>query len=157
MPKGLDIRTGILNESGRPLPLRRSKIEQTIRNTLRAAGVPATAYEISVYLIDDTEMRRLNKIHRGLNRTTDVLSFPQYESANSLKTDIGGVALMGDIVISLETLHRRCVARDERPEREFARLLVHGTLHLLGYDHSSSRDRAHMLELEDTIVDTVYG
>ncbi len=155
MPKGFDLKISVLDESQHRLPLKRNEIKQALTRALRAAGIPGLPYEISLYFIDDDEMRRLNEIHRGLGRTTDVLSFPQFESREDIKPGPGGYALLGDIVISVQTLLRRCEDRGDNPGRELLRLLVHGALHLVGYDHASRSQRAHMSQLEESIVDTI--
>jgi probable rRNA maturation factor len=65
--------------------------------------------------------------------------------------------MLGDIVISVETLHRRCRKSGEKPGREFARLLVHGALHLINWDHSTKAEREAMRQLEDGVIDTISG
>jgi probable rRNA maturation factor len=90
--------------------------------------------ELSVALVGDAEMRRLNATYRGKDRPTDVLSFSQREGESP------GVdsALLGDVVISVPTAARQAHERGTELERELAELLAHGILHLLGYDHERS-------------------
>ncbi len=100
-------------------------------------GVEGTA-EVSVVFCDDPFIRDLNARYRGVDAATDVLSFPQEEP------EPGQTALLGDIVISLETVERRC-AGDRAAMRDEVRLLfVHGLLHLFGYDHATARTRQEM-------------
>jgi len=148
----------VLNESvtGNP-PLGNPFMRECIRKALGAAGVPSGSYEVSLYLIDDCEMRRLNFEHRGSRRTTDVLSFPQFQSLDAITPGPDGVALLGDIAISMETLARRCNNRGDDPEREILRLLVHGVLHLIGFDHASDTARREMRQMEDGVIDTISG
>jgi probable rRNA maturation factor len=85
--------------------------------------------EVHVLLTGDDEMRRLNRQYRDLDRTTDVLSFPDGSRLPS-----GGV-LLGQIVISLDAASRQAAELGHDVVRELEELLLHGTLHLLGHDH----------------------
>lgn len=94
--------------------------------------------EVSLVLCDDSFMADLNRQYRNVDGPTDVLSFPQPD------LPAGDGALLGDVVISLETVERHC-AGDRAAMRDEVRLLfVHGLLHLLGYDHDTARARAEM-------------
>ena len=90
----------------------------------------------------DTAMRTLNRRYRGKDRTTDVLSFPLREGRFS------GIQphVLGDIVLSLPTASRQAKAAGEKYHVEIRRLLVHGYLHLLGYDHERSGVEAGRME-----------
>ncbi len=96
--------------------------------------------EVSVLFCGDTRMRSLNRRYRRRDRPTDVLAFPAGAGA-------GGV--LGDIVVSVPYAARQARRRDEPVPREIDRLVVHGFLHLLGYDHET--DRGEMDELESTL------
>ncbi len=117
-------------------------IKKSIRLVLRKLGQPSDM-ELSVLFTDDSEMRRLNSDYRGINKTTDVLSFPQDP----------GLKLLGDIVISLDTATRHSEHYDLTLEQEIKQLLVHGILHLLGYDHKKKSERERMREKEREIID----
>lgn len=93
--------------------------------------------ELSVALVDDAEMRALNRRYRRLDRTTDVLSFPQGEHG-----------VLGDVVLSVETIRRRS---PRGLDRDLARCLVHGILHLTGWDHHTSATRRAMRRRERTL------
>lgn len=96
--------------------------------------------EISVLLCDDAAIRRLNAEYRDKDTATDVLAFEQPASPHS------GPRLLGDIVISVETVRHRCGDASESMREEIRMLLCHGLLHLLGYDHTSGtgeREMAH--------------
>ncbi len=80
--------------------------------------------ELSVLLVDDARIAELNTEWRGVQGPTDVLSFPQ-----------GAGALLGDLVISVDTAKRQGAARGHSLETELRILMVHGVLHLMGYDH----------------------
>ena len=104
--------------------------------------------EISVKFTDDNEVRALNAGYRGKDRPTNVLSFPMFEAdlLDSLVMADGGEVLLGDIVLAAGV----CVAEAEEkhiPVRDHAaHLVVHGTLHLLGYDHELGEAEAETME-----------
>ena len=108
------------------------------------AGLGLDGAELSVLLVADGEMRRLNRDWRGKDRPTDVLSFAQGEGAGGAPE-----GLLGDVVISVDTARRQARTGRRPLGREAERLLVHGLLHLLGYDHERSvRDAAEMRQKE---------
>ncbi len=92
--------------------------------------------EVSVLFVNDAAMRRLNRLYRGIDRTTDVLSFPLQINKKWLLPDSD--LLLGDIVISLPRAKRQAKEYETTFYRELGRLLIHGLLHLLGYDHEKS-------------------
>jgi probable rRNA maturation factor len=92
--------------------------------------------ELSITLVDDAAIAALNQRHRGRPRPTDVLAFSLLEGAHAERRG----ALLGDVVIGLETAARQARARRRTLDDEVARLLVHGALHLVGYDHLRSAD-----------------
>ncbi len=87
--------------------------------------------ELSIALVDDDQMRALNAEWRGKRRTTDVLAFPLREGEDAVHCR----GLLGDVVISVETARCQARARHRALDDELTRLLVHGLLHLLGFDH----------------------
>ena len=97
--------------------------------------------ELSIVLVSDAEMRRLNSHWRGKDRPTDVLSFAQREGAGGAPD-----GLLGDVVISVDTARRQASERGAPLAREGERLLVHGLLHLLGYDHERSALEARRMQ-----------
>jgi len=105
------------------------RLRKQLATLLQSFGIPEA--ELSILFTGDRAMRSLNLRYRGIDRTTDVLSFPQREGQFSdLRPDI-----LGDIVISLPTAVRQARERNHSLGSEIERLLVHGLLHLLGYDH----------------------
>jgi probable rRNA maturation factor len=109
--------------------------------------------EVSVLLVNDAAMRRLNHLYRGIDRTTDVLSFPLIGE----KPEMPARHLsLGDIVISLPQAKRQAEEYGATFDRELARLLIHGLLHLLGHDHEKSSYRAaKMRRLEAELAEVV--
>jgi probable rRNA maturation factor len=105
--------------------------------------------ELSVVLTGDGEMRRLNRAYRGKDRTTDVLSFPLLEGKRLAS---GGRLPLGDVVVSLPQAGRQAKARGAALGDELALLLIHGILHLLGYDHATRREQKRMFGLQGRLL-----
>jgi len=111
--------------------------------------------EVSVSLVSDDEIQELNRIYRNLDRPTDVLSFALREG-NPLPGPIAEeLELLGDIVVSVPTAMRQSTDYGHSLARELAFLLVHGLLHLLGYDHETEADEAEMTQLQETVLGRV--
>jgi probable rRNA maturation factor len=110
--------------------------------TRASAALPATG--ATVAFVSDRTMRDLNRMWRGRPTTTDVLSFPA-EQADFETTE--GLSL-GDIVISLEQAKRQAKEHRLRFETELAQLILHGLLHLSGYDHETDQGEMNRLELK---------
>jgi probable rRNA maturation factor len=102
--------------------------------TLAKRLPPPRADRLAVCLVSDDRMRRLNRQFRGVDRTTDVLAFP----ADELSLPEGGCHL-GDIVISVPRAAEQARVEGHSFSKELKILLVHGYLHLLGYDHETDR------------------
>ena len=118
--------------------------------TLAAEGVQGAA-ELSILLSDDTRVRELNRAYRHIDATTDVLSFAQAEGEIFAQPE-GARTHLGDVVISLDTARRQARDHDIALSDELAHLLVHGVLHLLGYDHERQSDAAVMRAQEDAVL-----
>jgi probable rRNA maturation factor len=118
-----------------------------VRGVLDRVGVRSA--EVHVLITGDERIRDLNRRYRDVDRATDVLSFPD---GDELPT--GGV-LLGEIVVSLDTARRQAAAAGHDEARELAELVLHGTLHLLGYGHDD--DDGEMDDLEVSLRDQVLG
>jgi probable rRNA maturation factor len=104
--------------------------------------------ELSVVLVDDAEIRTLNRRYRQIDRPTDVLSFPMH----GRRRPRHGPLLLGDVIISVDTLRRQAAA-DRAPDIAAGeRLLVHGLLHLLGYDHEISEGEARRMARRERML-----
>ena len=109
--------------------------------------------EISVTFVDDERIHELNKMHRDVDRSTDVLSFPLGEDGVYDKNPENGACLLGDIVISVETAVRQAYTYGHSLQREIGFLTVHSMLHLLGYDHvNGGIEAVHMREKEERVL-----
>lgn len=121
---------------------------RAVEDALSADGVDA---EVAVTLVSDQRIRWLNRHYRGVDRVTDVLSFSQREG-EPLPAAPVGEDLLGDVVISVATARRQARMFSHAPQRELAFLAVHGTLHLLGYDHGDSASERTMMEHTEAIL-----
>lgn len=106
--------------------------------------------EVSVRFTDDAEVRQLNAAYRGKDKPTNVLSFPmvQPDLLDAISNGDDGEALLGDIVLAHETVVREAAEKRIDVADHATHLIVHGTLHLLGYDHETDADAEHMESLE---------
>ena len=104
--------------------------------------------ELSLVICDDAFIHPLNRDYRGKDRSTDVLSFSQREGDFAFVGDL----ILGDVIISLETTIRQAQERGHSMEKELTILLVHGILHLLGYDHIEDDDAEVMAAKEKDIL-----
>ena len=109
------------------------KIEQQIGKVL--ISLDCNEHEISILFIGDQGIRDLNHQFRNIDRSTDVLSFPQVLAG---ELEIPGALVLGDVAISLETARCQSEEHGLSFEEELTLLLIHGILHLLGYDHEVS-------------------
>lgn len=105
--------------------------------------------EITLLLTDDDQLKTLNKEYRGINAPTDVLSFEAGETMPGMDEDEG---YLGDIVISVPTAERQAKQGDHSLKAELQLLAVHGTLHLLGYDHEEPDEKDHMWWAQASIL-----
>jgi len=137
-----------------PIPLQWGANLQTIaEQCLQLENVNSDA-EISLVFVDDKEIKKLNRSYRDKDVPTDVLSFPLCPVLEDEPKIVEGeaVILLGDIVISLETALRQAEEFGHSLEREVSYLVVHGLLHLLGYDHLAEEDKRIMREREEELL-----
>ena len=117
----------------------------------RAAGIlellDVDGAELSVVLCDDAFIHGLNRDYRGIDRPTDVLSFPQDGAGGPA----GGARVLGDVVISIDAAARQAKDRGCATGDEVTALLVHGVLHLLGWDHEAPAEAQAMAERAEAI------
>lgn len=116
-------------------------------------------YEVSVTIVDDEEIRTINKEHRDIDKSTDVLSFPMVEFINGeLISDEGDYdmdldeLMLGDIIISAETAKRQSIEYGHSLDREIAFLTAHSCFHLLGYDHMEEAEERTMISKQEAIL-----
>lgn len=121
--------------------------DKAIRAALASSDAELVgAAEVSVVLTDDAEQHALNRQWRGIDKSTNVLSFPQIEPFEPVS------GLVGDIILAHETVTREAEEMGITLEAHFTHLVVHGFLHLLGYDHMEDEDAEEMEGLETEIL-----
>ncbi|PTM59476.1 rRNA maturation RNase YbeY [Desmospora activa] len=108
--------------------------------------------EVSVSIVDDDTIHRLNRKFRDVDRPTDVLSFPQWEPGEEPSTIVGELIPLGDVVISFTRAQEQAQAYGHSLGREMAFLAVHGFLHLLGYDHQDEDEEKRMFSRQEAIL-----
>jgi probable rRNA maturation factor len=123
--------------------------ERTVRQAIEAAVSDAgrTTAEVGVVLTDDARIRDLNRTWLGNDNATNVLSFPAPDASPA-----GDTKFLGDLVLALQTIRREAEDEQKSFERHLAHLAVHGSLHLLGFDHASDQDAEVMEERERRIL-----
>ncbi len=119
-------------------PVLRRKTEQ-ILNVLGC-----NHHELSIVIMDDAQIQALNHDFRGIDRPTNVLSFPMQEGEFSNITP----GLLGDVVISAQTAAREAEDAGITLEERMSQLLVHGILHLVGFDHETGEEDARQMEIK---------
>lgn len=137
-----------------------SEIESYIKKTLVTEGIDLAlnTYEISLTWVEPDTIHRLNAEYRGIDRETDVLSFPMYnfpEDQAVLLTPADVPVLLGDIVLNPARAKAQGKEYGTGMEREMCYLSVHSTLHLLGYDHMEPEDKKKMRAREKAIIGDV--
>lgn len=126
----------------------RGAVEAAVAMASAAADAEiADDAELSLLLTDDAAIRVLNRDHRGIDKPTNVLSFPQDDP----EADAYG-PLLGDIVVAHETVMREAVEEGISFHDHFLHMIVHGFLHLVGYDHMNDDEAEEMEGLETAIL-----
>ncbi|MBQ9062569.1 MAG: rRNA maturation RNase YbeY [Eubacterium sp.] len=122
--------------------------------------------EVSLSLVDDDEIHELNRTHRQIDRSTDVLSFPMIPFAQPAEYGFleemddcfdpdSGLLMLGDIVIAVPHVYAQAEAYGHSVLREFAFLVAHSMLHLLGYDHMTPEEAEQMEKKQEAILDAL--
>jgi probable rRNA maturation factor len=119
---------------------------------LSGERLPPSVGELSILFVGDPAMRVLNRDYRGKDKPTDVLSFSQLEGMNGIPSPV-----LGDLVISVDTTKRQAKEYGVTYKQELLRLMVHGILHLHGYDHEgvSKSEAQRMRRREERILRTI--
>ncbi|HTP28599.1 MAG TPA: rRNA maturation RNase YbeY [Anaeromyxobacteraceae bacterium] len=126
------------------------RLRERARRHLSALGCRDA--ELSIVIVGDAAIRRLNRRFREVDRATDVLSFSQSQPSGSGQRGGRIPHLLGDVIISLETAERAARAHGGTVRQELDRYLAHGLLHLLGYDHEGRRAARRMALVESSLV-----
>ena len=126
-------------------------IENVISEALKYEGVSDNT-EISVTIVDNEEIRKINNKFRNIDRATDVLSFPLIDFDNEDLPDDGSKIYLGDIIISIERAKEQANEYGHSLDREVGFLTAHSMLHLLGYDHMVPEEEKVMFAKQEEIL-----
>jgi probable rRNA maturation factor len=132
-----------------------SWVKKIVRQVLKAEGV-APPYEVSLVLTDSETVKQLNRDYREVDETTDVLAFymlPQKGADSSFALPPDGVTRLGEVIISYPQAVTQAREQGHSPERELALLVIHGILHLLGYDHEEPKEERKMRKRERELLE----
>lgn len=129
----------------------RKTMERAVCRCLETEGVDGQRAELSVTFVDPEEIRVLNRDYRGVDKVTDVLSFPQFEGADEMPQQ--GELCLGDVVICREKAAGQAEEFGHSFEREIIYLFTHSVLHLLGYDHMTDEDKRQMRQREEEVME----
>lgn len=145
-----------------------AKLEEKLERAAGAAFVDAKKppvftqrnFEMTIVLSDDKKVKTLNHDYRGIDKPTNVLSFPQFDLNKIRGTTFAlfpspNPIPLGDVVLAWQTIERECREQSKTLENHVVHLVVHGTLHLLGYDHMNDKDAKAMEKLECDILESL--
>jgi probable rRNA maturation factor len=136
-------------------------LRRLVKESLGAHGVDAEV-ELSLLITDDATVRELNKKYRGKDKTTDVLSFAleadkRGDAAAGFVMPPGEMVHLGEVIVSYPKAAEQAAERNRAVEDELALLVVHGVLHLLGYDHDKPAREREMRSMEQRVLSAVQG
>ena len=142
-----------LGDTHAPPGVARPRLRRTVVTVLESLGRPR--HSVSLTLVDDQTIRRLNRRYLGKNRATDVLAFPM-EGAPSLSASLPA-PLLGEVIVSVETAKRQAREYGHSLHQELDLLIVHGLLHLVGYDDQNPLEARLMHDREMAILRRLYA
>ena len=139
----------VINAARAPVPAARIRaaVDAAAHVPEVSARLPANAWELAVRISGDRELRRLNHQFLGEDHATDVLSFPAGDAAEQSKAEAYWPVHLGDVVVSWPAVRRQAAEFGHEPEAEMLLLVVHGFLHVLGWDHASAEEELEMTRL----------
>lgn len=128
----------------RQTSVRTTTLRRMTQSVLQQAGHPSAS--LSLTLVGKTRMQRLNRTFRQRDYATDVLAFPMQDASQS------SLAFVGDVVICVPLALSQASRFGNTPDEEIMRLLIHGTLHLLGYDHETTEREAKRMTRKEQAI-----
>lgn len=126
-------------------------IKKVVEHTLKSENFSLNT-EISFSIVTNEEIKELNSKYRGIDRITDVLSFPLIDFENEEISENEEIIMLGDIIISIEKALEQAKEYGHSEEREISFLTAHSMLHLLGYDHMEPNEEKIMFEKQEKIL-----
>lgn len=141
-----DINIQIDNQTDFEIPV--DTLTDIAESTLTMCNI--TDAELSIVITTDAAVQNLNRDYRGVDAPTDVLSFETQSDDDFIVSDAG--YYLGDIIIAAPTARRQAIAMGHAPIEEIKLLIIHGILHLLGYDHLTPKEKSMMWALQEKIL-----
>lgn len=123
-------------------------LDSVIKATLKLEKVENAIF--SIIFVDEKEIQKINKEYRGIDKITDVISFAFEDNANVVYNDI---RILGDIYVCITRMIDQAKEYGHSEKRELSFLIVHGLLHLLGYDHQTKEDEEIMFKKQELVLD----
>lgn len=123
-----------------------------VRRALQEKSLPGPNVEVALVVVGDLEMQELNRQYRGVDAPTDVLAFAMLEGEVMPAGDLALPVYLGDVIVSYPRAVAQAAEAGHPVEDELALLVVHGTLHLLGYDHDTEERKAAMWAAQDVVL-----
>ncbi len=152
------VEINVLIEGG--IPFNEDWLRQVAEQTLMAESIGSPA-ELGLVITSDDQVRQLNRLFRGIDGPTDVLSFANMETKAGESAGFipppDGLQHLGEVIIAYPQATRQAAENGHSVEREVALLVIHGVLHLLGYDHDTPEQEAEMRARETAILDGIEG
>ena len=144
----------IVNDWGELDPVWLERLDTILPLYAEQEGLPDELV-IGLTFCDDEAIRSINNEYRGIDCATDVLSFPLYERDDEIELLEGELAPFGDIVLSVPHAQAQAAEYGHSVEREVCYLIVHGLMHLAGYDHIEPDDKVEMRAAEEALLNAV--
>ena len=131
-------------------------IKKVLEQCFREESIEDSKLYISIILTTQEKIKDINKEFRGIDKSTDVLSFPMFKkdelSKKIIEKDFQHEDILGDIIISIEQVEKQAKEYEHSFERELSYMIVHGFYHLMGYDHIKEEDKKIMRPKEEKIL-----
>ena len=137
--------------------LNQKYLDKVAKETLKIAGFKKPT-EISLVITGEKRIRLLNKKFRGIDRVTDVLSFGNEEAENGSAKFISSpdkIIYLGEIFICYPQARKQAIQKKHSIKKEVTILLIHGILHLIGYDHKGNYENSEMKDIEKMVLETL--
>ncbi len=122
-------------------------LKKVIKNTLKEEKIKKAIFSIT--FVGEKEIQEINKNYRGIDRVTDVISFA-FEEAKNYQNK--GIRMLGEIYICIPRMEEQAISYGHSSKRELSFLVVHGLLHLLGYDHQTKEEESIMFDKQELIL-----
>lgn len=129
-------------------------MKSVIIEALKLENISENA-EISISIVDNAEIKEINKKYRNIDKETDVLSFPLIDFENESILENDDFIVLGDIIISIDKVISQANEYGHTFERELGFLIAHSMLHLLGYDHMEEDEEKEMFEKQEVILNNL--